>query len=89
MKNKLCKYKDFFGEPNKGVHSYRIFNIAIVDMLLTIIAAFIISLLYVKIYKANSLYKAFLITFLILFIIGIGMHKLFCVETTLTKLVFF
>jgi hypothetical protein len=27
----FCKYKNIFGEEGKGVHSYRIFNIAIVD----------------------------------------------------------
>jgi hypothetical protein len=31
----LCKYKNMFGIPNKGLHSYRIFNIAIVDLTLT------------------------------------------------------
>ena len=33
----LCVYKDIFGIPKKGFHKYRIFNIAIVDLLLTII----------------------------------------------------
>lgn len=28
----LCEYKDIFGIPNEGVHSYRLFNIAIVDV---------------------------------------------------------
>ena len=32
----LCEYKDFFGESGKGVHSYRIFNIAIVDVIMTL-----------------------------------------------------
>ena len=41
----LCKYKDYFGEPGKGVHSYRIFNIAIVDVVMTLIGALIISYL--------------------------------------------
>ena len=40
----LCKYKDILGVPGKGVHSFRIFNIAIVDVLLTIIAAYILSI---------------------------------------------
>ena len=41
----LCKYKNYFGEPGKGVHSYRIFNIAIVDVVMTLIGALIISYL--------------------------------------------
>ena len=40
----LCQYKDALGEVGKGVHSYRIFNIAIVDVLLTILGAYIIHL---------------------------------------------
>ena len=39
----LCAYKNILGEPNKGIHSYRVFNIAIVDVLMTIITAYVIS----------------------------------------------
>jgi hypothetical protein len=39
----LCKYKNFFGKPGEGAHSYRIFNIAIVDLGLTILVAYILS----------------------------------------------
>ena len=41
----LCKYKDALGKPNVGIHSYQIFNIAIADVIMTFIGAFIISLL--------------------------------------------
>ena len=73
----LCKYKDIFGKPNEGPHSYRIFNIAIVDTVLTIILGYFIS----KFFKLKLLY-----VLISLFILAIIMHKLFCVETTLTKL---
>jgi len=73
----LCKYKDIFGKPNEGPHSYRIFNIAIVDTGLTIIIGYFIA----KYFKLKLLYV--LIT---LFILGTVVHKLFCVETTLTKI---
>ena len=75
----LCKYKDIFGKPNTGVHSYRIFNIAIVDVLLTILVAFII---------ARLIKKPFWIVLLILFLFGIILHRLFCVRTTIDKLIF-
>jgi hypothetical protein len=39
----LCKYKNSLGIPNEGVHSYRLFGVAIVDVIMTIIAAYIIS----------------------------------------------
>ena len=75
----LCKYKHILGVPGQGPHSYRIFNIAIVDVILTIILAYIISYLF-KI----SLVK----TSIILFILGILLHRLFCVRTTIDKVLF-
>lgn len=75
----LCKYKDILGKPNEGFHKYRIFNIAIVDVLLTIFAAFIISFFS----KIN-----FFIILILLFIAGIILHRIFCVRTTVDKLLF-
>ena len=75
----LCKYKNYFGEPGKGVHSYRIFNIAIVDMMMTLIGALIIS--YLSGIK-------FIWSALGLFLIGILLHRVFCVRTTLDKAIF-
>ena len=74
---KLCKYKDIFGKPKEGHHSYRLFNIAIVDTVLTIILGYFIS-------KFFKLKLAHVLVFL--FIFAIIIHKIFCVETTLTKL---
>jgi hypothetical protein len=75
----LCKYKDIFGKPNQGAHSYRIFNIAIVDVLLTILAAYLLSIL--------TGYK-FVYTLIFMFILGIISHRIFCVRTTIDKLLF-
>lgn len=75
----LCKYKDILGEPGKGVHSFRIFNIAIVDVLLTIIAAYILSIL-TRLSIVHSL--------ILMFILGIISHRIFCVRTTIDKLLF-
>ena len=75
----LCQYKDSLGIPGQGVHSYRIFNIAIVDVILTIIGA----LLFSWILGTN-----FWITLIVLFLLGIFLHKIFCVKTTVDKLLF-
>ena len=75
-----CKYKDILGKPNSGPHSYRIFNIAIVDVILTVIVAYIIHLFLPK-------YNFFIIL-LLLFILGIIVHRIFCVRTTIDKLLF-
>ncbi len=78
----LCKYKDIFGKPKEGVHSYRIFDIAIVDLLLTLIGGYLIYKYYAYKYVSLSL------TIFIFFILGIVMHKLFCVNTTINSLLF-
>ncbi len=75
----LCKYKDALGKPKTGIHSYRIFNIAIADVIMTIIAALIISYFF----KFN-----FWITLIVLFLLGILLHRIFCVKTTVDKLLF-
>jgi hypothetical protein len=75
----LCKYKNALGEPNKGVHSYRVFGLAIMDILMTLIAALVISYFF----KISFFY-----TCISLFILGIFLHRLFCVRTTVDKLLF-
>lgn len=39
----LCKYKNALGKAKEGIHKYRIFNISIVDLILTIILSLVIS----------------------------------------------
>jgi len=75
----LCKYKNLLGEPDKGIHSYRLFGFAIADITMTIIAAFLIS----KFYNYSFFY-----TLLFLFVLGIFLHRIFCVRTTIDKLLF-
>ena len=74
----FCKYSKIFGLPGKGVHKYRLFNIAIVDVVGTIAIALIIH----YIFHLNFLYVA-----LFLFSLGIFLHRLFCVKTTIDKLI--
>lgn len=75
----LCKYKNALGVPNKGIHSYRFFGVAIADVIMTILGSFLISYLF----KYSFLY-----TTITLFVLGIVLHRLFCVRTTIDKLLF-
>jgi fatty acid desaturase len=77
--NPLCKYKKALGEPKKGIHSYRFLGVAIIDVIFTIIGAFLISY-----YSGYSFWWVLLI----LFILGIILHRLFCVNTTINKTIF-
>ena len=75
----LCHYKDIFGRPREGAHAYRVFDIAVVDVVATVLLAFVIS-------------RAFGISFckslVVLFIVGIISHRAFCVRTTVDKWIF-
>jgi hypothetical protein len=73
----LCRYRNVFGAPGEGVHSYRFLNIAVIDVVFTFVAAYIISVF------SNF---SFLWTSIILFLIGIFFHHIFCVNTTIAKI---
>jgi hypothetical protein len=75
----LCQYKDVFGEVGKGIHSYRVFGIAYMDAIFTIIGALFLSWMM----KWNYIY-----TIIGAFILGIVLHHLFCVRTTVDKFLF-
>lgn len=75
----LCKYKHVFGKEKEGVHSIRVFNIAVMDVIFTILAGMGLS----AIFHWNLLY-----TLITLFVVAIIFHRLFCVNTTVNKLIF-
>ena len=75
----FCKYKNIFGQPNKSLHSIRLFNIALIDLFGLIFGAHILKKLFL-----NNYY----FSFIFLFLLGIFLHRLFCVKTTIDKLLF-
>ena len=75
----LCRYKDIFGRPREGAHAYRIFNVAVVDVIATVVVAFLI---------ARAFGFVFWKSLVVLFFIGIISHRMFCVRTTVDKWVF-
>jgi len=75
----LCKYANFFGVPNTGAHSYRFLNIAIIDVIMTLICSYFLSYIF---------QTSFMATCVMLFILGIILHRIFCVRTTIDKLLF-
>jgi len=77
--NSLCKYRNALGVPGKGAHSVRLGGVAIVDVIMTLVGAYIIS------YYARA---SFAWTAAGLFLLGIVLHRLFCVRTTVDKLLF-
>jgi hypothetical protein len=81
MSFSLCQYRDILGKAGEGVHSYRLFGFAIVDVLMTIIVAWLIHRFLLPKYNFFIILAAF-------FLLGILLHRLFCVRTTIDKMLF-
>ena len=78
MFSDLCKYKNALGVPGQGAH-FHIFGIAIADVVITILGGSLLAYLF----KWSYFW-----TILILFILGIVLHRIFCVRTTIDKALF-
>ena len=74
----FCQYRELLGRPREGLHAYRFYDFAIVDIMLTFLGAWIIS------YFTKWPYHYTLPS---LFLTGIVLHRLFCVQTTLDRLI--
>ena len=77
----LCQYRDSFGKVGEGLHAYRVFDVAVVDVVLTVCGAYIIRRLWFP-------QHAFIHILLAWFVAGIVMHRVFCVRTTVDKALF-
>ena len=75
----LCEYKNIFGLPNEGFHKKRFLSMAFYDLLGTVLISMIIS----HVFSYNVI-----VVFVLLMIITILVHRLFCVNTTINKKIF-
>jgi len=75
----LCQYKNLSGPPGKGIHKYRIFGLAFVDTIVTIIGVVLLSYFFKL---------PFFITLILVFIFAEFCHYIFCVPTSVMKLLF-
>jgi hypothetical protein len=74
----LTKYKNIFGEPGKGAHRYRLFNVAIVDVIAMILLVYFIF----AILRWFNIHVSFWLLLFLVFILGIVLHRAFGVRTT-------
>ena len=67
------------GVPNVGIHSYRIFNIAYMDVIVVLISAILI---------AWAMKWSYIKTIIGVFIFGVIVHRMFCVRSAVDKFIF-
>jgi len=79
MSGSGCPYSNLFGAPGTGAHSVRFFGFAVVDVALTVLAAWCTAVFFDV---------TFWLALLGWFIAGVVLHRAFCVRTTIDKLLF-
>lgn len=75
----FCKYRNIFGKPGEGFHSIRVLDVAILDVIGTLLVAIVVS----KAFGVN-----FLLTTATMFVLAILVHRMFCVNTKINKMMF-
>jgi hypothetical protein len=73
-----CIYKDSLGIPGQGVHTHFL-GIAVFDVICTILVAELLAYVF-----QWNIY----LTLIAAFLTGIVLHRMFCVRTTVDKLLF-
>jgi hypothetical protein len=80
MNINLCPYRYLIGKENTGLRKkFRLFDIAVIDTLTVIGGAYAIHY-----YSKENFYQILVI----LFLLGIIAHRLFCVKSTIDKFLF-
>lgn len=74
----LCQYSNIFGKPREGVHKYRVLDTAVVDVVATVVLAYVTTMVDKR--------WDFLTAFVFWILLGGALHILFCVNTTWTVL---
>jgi len=70
------KFKNIFGEAGKGVHQYRLLDVALVDYLLTLVLAMLVS-------KLTGL--PLVLSTILMFILAVVLHWLFGLQTSAVR----
>ena len=74
-----CPFKDIFGKPREGAHAYRVFDLAAVDVVFTILGGLAL---------AHAFGWSPIVGVVALFALGIVAHRAFCVKTKVDTLLF-
>lgn len=85
----LCKYRDINGLPGKGIHKYRLWGLSIYDVVVTLIPACLAAYFFSgSSTSTGEIIRNAILIFTALIIMGIIVHRLFCVNTALNVMIF-
>lgn len=75
----LEKYKDALGKPGKGMHAHGVFGFAILDLIATLVVAYLIS---------HLVHINFFVCSILLLGLGVAAHQVFGVHTKINTFLF-
>ena len=75
----FCRFSNVVGEPGKGFHSSRLFGFALNDSIGTLVLA---ALFQWTLRRYTRKYWSYSKCLLVVFLVGIACHSVFCVRTT-------
>jgi len=85
----LCQYKSVLGKPHQGVHEPRFLGMARNDWIMTIVGAFLFTLPIISLWRhPKSFLRMWFIMLVTLVGLGIILHRIFCVRTTVDQWLF-
>lgn len=87
----FCRYRNSLGTPRHGVHALRTIygDLAANDVWMTVFASLLLALLGFRPWcHLREFFILWLVALATLFGLGILLHRLFCVRTTIDRLLF-
>ena len=86
----FCNRSELFGKVGQNLHSYRVLDIAVIDVVATIVAGILIVNFLPKhiLSRLPDGNMGLIVVIAVLFGLGIASHRVFCVKTTVDKLIF-
>jgi hypothetical protein len=83
----LEKHRNMFGAPEMGIHKHRLLGVAVVDVVATLLVAAVVAF-GVAFHTARPLLPIMGVSAALCFLLGVILHRLFNVRTTVDKLLF-
>lgn len=74
----VCKFSEALGKPGEGIH-FHFMGVAVVDVILSLLLAWFIS---------NKTVGSFALWSFVVLLAGVVAHRIFCVRTTVDKILF-
>jgi hypothetical protein len=84
----LCKYKSLLGNPGEGLRQYRVFNLAVFDIIVVFICTYFAQIILNRYILPTQYNISYLLLLIFVLLLGIFCHRIFCVRTGLDIMLF-